>query len=149
VKTNDQIEYATKMSLEPTPKDSAEEMQALKRLFGAKTFPDPSFKMAKRVFYLFDEDKNNYISRSEAQRGISYLGIEGFLVPPPTQIVDSLFDSCISERKQIGVSLPPNVSDQLRFSDFVRLVLNSKSVSTNVIELGKQGTKSSKYRYAK
>jgi membrane protease YdiL (CAAX protease family) len=149
MKTNDQIEYATKMSLEPTPKDSLAEMQALKRALGAKQFPDPSLKLAKRVFYLFDEDKNRYISRSEAQRGISYLGIEGFLVPPPTAVVDNLYDSCISERKQKGVMLPNHVSDQLRFSDFVRIVLNAKAVGANVFEAGQQGKSSSTNRLAK
>lgn len=131
------------------PKDSLAEIRALKQAFSIKHIPDSSFKMAKLVFYLFDEDRNRYISRSEAQRGISYLGIEGFMVPPPTKVVDSLYNSCISERKQMGIVVPKHVSNQLRFSDFVHLVLNAKSVGANVIENEKKHTSSSNTIFAK
>lgn len=137
------------MSQEAIPKDSLAEIGTLKQAFGTKHIPDSSFKMAKLVFYLFDEDRNRYISRSEAQRGISYLGIEGLMVPPPTKVVDSLYDSCISKRKEMGIELPKDVSNQLRFPDFVHLVLNAKTAGANVIEHEKKHTSSSNIRLAK
>jgi len=89
------------------------------------------------VFYIFDEDKNGAISKSEVRRGISYLAIEGALVAPSQSAVDALFDSCLAKRIECGVDVPKSVAKQLRFADFFRLYLTLKTTIDSVLPKSK------------
>jgi len=109
------------------PSDILSEVKALQR-----RLPRASFEMCKTVFYIFDEDKNGFISRSEAQRGVSYLAAEGFIVAPSQKNVGSIFDSCIETRTSKGIQVGQDIADQLRFVDFVRLFLTVKAVGSKV-----------------
>ena len=80
--------------MEPIPPDSIAEVKKMKRQF-RNSISDSTFDNCKKVFYLFDEDKNGFISRSEAQRGVSYLEAEGHLIAPSRKTVDSIFDTSI------------------------------------------------------
>jgi membrane protease YdiL (CAAX protease family) len=124
---NDQMEYCYQKSLEPDPKDCQKEIAAMKR-----QMPEHVYEMCKRVFYIFDEDKNGHISKSEVQRGINYLEAEGLLVAPSQKTVSSVFDSCIEMRKNNNIVVDVETQDQLRMSDFVRLFLTLKTVSETV-----------------
>jgi len=132
VSVNDQLEYSSRKSLEPIPEDSFKEVGEMKRQMGMK-LPETTFEMCKRVFYIFDEDKNGFISRSEVQRGISYLGAEGFIVAPSQKTVDSVFDGCVKLRAEKGIEVPKEITQQLRFVDFLRLFLTIKAVSASVV----------------
>lgn len=121
------MEYCYQKSLEPDPKDCQKEIAAMKR-----QMPEHVYEMCKRVFYIFDEDKNGHISKSEVQRGINYLEAEGLLVAPSQKTVSSVFDSCIEMRKNNNIVVDVETQDQLRMSDFVRLFLTLKTVSETV-----------------
>lgn len=120
--------------MEPIPQDSLREVKKMKRQF-RKSIPDSIFDTCKKVFYLFDEDKNGYISRSEARRGVAYLQAEGHLVAPSKKTVDSIFDTCIQLRDPQNLEAPDNISisEQLRYIDFVRLYLTVKAASDSMI----------------
>jgi Ca2+-binding EF-hand superfamily protein len=126
------LDYSFERSLDPVPGDSFKEVQEIKRQLGAK-LPETAFEVCKRVFFIFDEDKNGFISRSEVQRGISYLGVEGLIVAPSQTTVDSVFDSCIQMRDKNGIKVRKEVMDQLRFADFLRLFLTIKAVGSSVM----------------
>lgn len=129
---NDQIEYSDKKCMEPIPPDSIAEVKKMKRQF-RNSISDSTFDNCKKVFYLFDEDKNGFISRSEAQRGVSYLEAEGHLIAPSRKTVDSIFDTSIKMRDPHNTDLSEDISEQLRFVDFVRLYLTVKAASNAVV----------------
>lgn len=129
---NDQIEYSCKKSMEPIPSDSFEEVKAMQRQLGTN-LPDITFEMIKSVFFVFDEDKNGFISRSEVQRGVSYLEAEGFIAAPSQKTVDSVFNSCIRMREEHNIQVGSSIQNQLRFADFVRLFLTIKAVSASMV----------------
>jgi hypothetical protein len=129
---NDQLDYSDERSLEPIPNDSLKEVVEIKRQLGAPLH-EATLEVCKRVFFIFDEDKNGFISRSEVQRGISYLGVEGLIAARSQRTVDSVFDSCIEMRGNKGVEVQKEVTDQLRFADFLRLFLTIKAVSSSVM----------------
>lgn len=133
---NDQIEYSCKKSMEPIPSDSFKEVKAIQRQLGTN-IPDFEFEMIRRVYFVFDEDKNGFISRSEVQRGVSYLEAEGFIVAPSQKTVDSVFDSCIRMRKEHNIQVGSSIQNQLRFADFVRLFLTIKAVSGSMLALSR------------
>mmetsp|Transcript_11461 Transcript_11461/g.21437 ORF Transcript_11461/g.21437 Transcript_11461/m.21437 type:complete len:146 (+) Transcript_11461:1342-1779(+) len=132
VSVNDQLDYSYERSLDPVPVDSFNEVTEIKRQLGTK-LPEAAFELCKRVFFIFDEDQNGFISRSEVQRGISYLGVEGLIVAPSQRTVDSVFDSCIEMRDKKGIEVQKEAKEQLRFVDFLRLFLTIKAVSTSVM----------------
>ncbi len=125
IQANDQIEYAFRKCLEPIPRDSSKEVEQMKREFNVDV-EDNIFEMLKRVFYIMDLDKNGAISKSEAQRGISILDIEGILVAPSQKTVDTIFYQCIEMREAKNVVMNFNDRQQLRFADFIRLILTIK-----------------------
>lgn len=94
-----------------------------------KSISDSTFDNCKQIFYLFDEDKNGLISRGEAHRGISYMQAEGLVIAPSRETIDSIFNTCIKMRDPHNEDL----SEQLRFVDFVRLYLTVKGASDSFI----------------
>lgn len=129
---NDLLEYSYEKSLEPIPEDSFKEVMGMKRQLGNQ-LSETTFELCKRVFFIFDEDKNGFLSRSEVQRGVSYLGVEGFIAAPSQKTVDSVFDSCINMRVKKGIEIKSEITEQLRFADFLRLFLTIKAVSASVM----------------
>jgi hypothetical protein len=107
----------------------------MKHEFRVVDVDDDIFEMFKRVFYIMDLDKNGAISKSEAQRGISFLDIEGILVAPSQKTVDTIFDQCIEMRDARNVVVKSDVRQQLRFSDFIRLILTIKFVDETMKDI--------------
>jgi membrane protease YdiL (CAAX protease family) len=115
---NDQLEYAESMSVVPFP-DNDVESQARRLIRTTNPTVDPAiaYKLMKRMFYLFDIDKNQTLSLSEVRKGIAYMEIERKVGTPPLQPeVDRLF----------SVVAPPGES-RLTFPDFLRLISLSKN----------------------
>ena len=114
---NDQLEYAESKALEPFPTDVENEVQRLIRTTtDPKIDPAVAYKLMKRMFFLFDIDKNETLSLSEVRKGVAYMAIERKVgEPPPQAIVDRLYT-------QVA---PPGES-RLTFPDFVRLISLSK-----------------------
>jgi hypothetical protein len=103
--TNEQIEYADRMCLEPLPQDVERKVSQL------RTADVNTFRTCKRLFYTFDFDKNKTLSLSEVRKGISYLWLQlGSSTPPPEKFVDSLFLSCTE-----------GMGERMRFPEFVKL----------------------------
>lgn len=129
---NEQIEYSESKSMDPVPIDSLVEVEIMKRELG-KILSSERFNIIKRVFYIFDEDKNGFISRSEAQRGVSYLEAEGLIIAPSVRTIDSVFDTCIKMRASKGHDLYIGIPRQLRLADFLRLFLTIKAASDSYV----------------
>jgi membrane protease YdiL (CAAX protease family) len=112
---NDQLEYAEAMSKKPLPSDSENQVRSLIPKLNPNIDPDLAYKLMKRMFYLFDIDKNETLTLSEVRKGIAYMAIERKVGKPPSQSeVDRLFASII----------PPGES-RLSFPDFIRLISQS------------------------
>jgi len=79
-----------------------------------------------KVFYIFDTDKNGTISLSEARKGIAYLAIDEAVKVPPQSVIDSLFQSCLQRRSERGVWTEHELAYQLRFPDFLYMLLSLK-----------------------
>jgi membrane protease YdiL (CAAX protease family) len=106
--TNNQIEYADRMYMEPLPSDVQSELSKL------RIKDDDSFRKCKRLFYTFDFDKNKTLTLSEVRKGISYLWLElGLSMPPSEKLVDDLF---ISYSEGLGKG------GRVRFPEFVKLL---------------------------
>jgi Ca2+-binding EF-hand superfamily protein len=74
----------------------------------------------KRMFYLFDIDKNETLSLSEVRKGIAYMAIERKVgLPPPQANVDRLF-----------AAVAPQGESRLTFPDFLRLISISRKQKT-------------------
>ena len=73
------------------------------------------FSAVKRLFYIFDFDKNKTLSKAEVRKGFSYLALEKAGNPPPQKEVDTLFDTYTSEKDK----------NRLSFVDFLRLYTQS------------------------
>lgn len=128
MKANDQIEYAFHQCLAPIPSNCQMEVNAMKRELGVQ-IDDEIFELFKRVFYIMDTNKNGTISRSEVQRGISYLDIEGIIIAPSQKTINTIFDGCITMRDTNSIEVNRSIEDELRFSDFIRLLLTVKVIS--------------------
>lgn len=112
---NDQLEYAEAMSKKPLPSDAEKQVRNLIPTSNPKVDPALAYKLMKRMFYLFDTDKNETLSLSEVRKGIAYMAIERKVGKPPSQSeVDRLFASVV----------PPGES-RLAFPDFIRLISQS------------------------
>jgi membrane protease YdiL (CAAX protease family) len=112
---NDQLEYAEAMSKKPLPSDDEKQVRSLIPTSNPKVDPALAYKLMKRMFYLFDIDKNETLSLSEVRKGIAYMSIERKVGKPPSQSeVDRLFASVV----------PPGES-RLAFPDFIRLISQS------------------------
>jgi Ca2+-binding EF-hand superfamily protein len=106
------------------PADSAMEINALQNEFKVNIEDRSSIlEMFKKIFFLMDNDKDGMISKSEAQKGISYLDLEGILVAPSQKLVSSIFDQCINKRDRRYDNIDLSTTNQLRLSDFIRLLL--------------------------
>jgi hypothetical protein len=127
IQTNDQIEYAYYKCVESVPENDAKEVHAMKREFELSQCDD-SFDSFKRVFYIMDLDKNGAISKSEAQKGISFLDIERILDAPSQKVVDTVFDQCIASSESKQVVTEQQIKNQLSLSDFFRLILRLKGI---------------------
>jgi Ca2+-binding EF-hand superfamily protein len=113
--SNGQIEYAEKMWSSPLPPDIQSDVDNILR---TNTKVDPKiFNMIKRLFYIFDFDKNKALSKSEVRKGFSYLALERAGSPPPQDQVDALFDKYTSVDDK----------SRLTFADFLRLYTASLS----------------------
>ena len=114
---NDQLEYAESKALEPFTSDVENEVRLLIRsTFDSKVDPSVVYKAIKRMFYLFDIDKNETLSLSEVRKGVAYMAIERKVgEPPPQAIIDRLYTEVA----------PPGES-RLTFPDFLRLISLSK-----------------------
>ena len=147
IMANDQLDYAEKMSAEPIPAESVAEVKAMQRSFGNKV-SEEDLELCKQGFYMFDLDKNGVISRSEAQRGISYLEAQGVIVAPAQSTVDSIFNSCIKMRRsdskrQKGVKVTSvekharstAEDDELYYADFLRLFLTIEEINISLAPL--------------
>jgi Ca2+-binding EF-hand superfamily protein len=117
---NEQIEYAYYKSHEPLPK---EEMMELRQLGSVSPIVIQDFM---KVFFIFDTDKNGTISLSEARKGIAYLAIDEAVNVPPQSAIDSLFQSCLQRRSERGVWTEHEQKNQLRFPDFLYMLLSLK-----------------------
>lgn len=113
--SNGQIEYAEKMWSSPLPPDIQSDVDNILRT-NAKVDPK-IFNMIKRLFYIFDFDKNKALSKSEVRKGFSYLALERAGSPPPQDQVDALFDKYTSVDDK----------SRLTFADFLRLYTASLS----------------------
>lgn len=118
---NDQMDYADKMYSKPLPSTIESQVRSLIKTVNPTTQSDVAYKILKRMFYLFDFDKNETLSLSEVRKGISYMAIERKAGNPPSQDdVDRLFTAVA----QPGES-------RLTFLDFLRLLeLSNKNVRT-------------------
>jgi Ca2+-binding EF-hand superfamily protein len=114
---NDQLEYAEKMWKTDLATSEKIQVEHLVREMGL-SMNDLPYKRLRRLFYTFDFDKNNALSRSEVRKGISYMAVERAGTPPPTEQVDSIFDQVKSSE-----------SDRLSFPDFLNLILQSGGVA--------------------
>lgn len=113
--SNGQIEYAEKMWSAPLPPDVQRDVDNILR---TNIKIDPKvFNLIKRLFYLFDFDKNKALSKSEVRKGFSYLALERAGLPPPQDQVDALFDKYTSVDDK----------SRLTFADFLRLYTTSLS----------------------
>jgi hypothetical protein len=114
---NDQLEYAESMSVAPYPDKNVEnEGRRLIRTTNPNLDPEIAYKLMKRMFYLFDIDKNQTLSLPEVRKGVAYMTIERKVGSPPSQQeVDRLF----------SVVAPPGES-RLTLPDFLRLISISK-----------------------
>ena len=122
---NDQLEYAESKALEPFTADVENEARRLIRATAdPKIDPNLAYKIMKRMFYLFDIDKNETLSLSEVRKGVSYMAIERKVgEPPPQAVVDRLY-----------TEVAPPGTTRLTFPDFVRLISISngkKAVTSN------------------
>ena len=114
---NDQLQYAESKALEPFTTDVENEArQWIRATADPKIDPNLAYKVMKRMFYLFDIDKNETLSLSEVRKGVSYMSIERRIgEPPPQAVVDRLYTEVA----------PPGAS-RLTFPEFVRLISLSK-----------------------
>lgn len=115
---NDQLEYAESKYATPLPRNVEREAQALIRtLYGSKE-ADRVYFAIKRLFYTFDFDKNESLSRTEVRKGIAYLSLERAGTPPPEEAVDRAFAAVLGSR---GREAGSPSGDRLSLPDFVRL----------------------------
>jgi hypothetical protein len=127
--SNGQLEYAERMYSEPLSRDVEEQVrQLLSRASGdwpGRGGLDPKlYRIVKRLFYLFDFDKNKTLSLSEVRKGVAYMALERAGTPPPQEQVDAMFLAAVRMR---GEQLPPSLAageDRLSFADFLRLYLS-------------------------
>jgi len=113
---NSQLEYAEKMYSRPLPPHVEKEVESVVR--SNPKMKDPRvFKSLKRLFFIFDYDKNESLNLSEVKKGISYYALEKQSTPPSDTEIERLFQSTVQSRKAIeGVS-----RSRLNFADFLRL----------------------------
>jgi membrane protease YdiL (CAAX protease family) len=110
---NDQLEYAEAMSKKPLPSDEKQVRNLIPT--NPKVDPNLAYKLLKRMFYLFDIDKNKTLSLSEVRKGIAYMAIERKVGSPPSQ----------SEVDRLFASFVPSGESRLAFPDFLRLISQS------------------------
>lgn len=116
---NAQLEYAEEMYLEPLPPNVESEVRRVLAANGNIKLDPLVFKMVKRLFFIFDFDKNKTLSKSEVRKGISYLALEKAGRPPPQAMVDDAFEQVVDTRDNSIVQ--ERDRNRLSFSDFVRL----------------------------
>jgi hypothetical protein len=110
---NSQLEYAERMwKKDLLPGEQAEVSKILRKM--GLSMDDYQYKRLRRLFYTFDFDKNNSLSRSEVRKGIAYMAVERAGTPPPTEQVDYVFDKVRSTG-----------TDRLTFPDFLNLIFES------------------------
>jgi hypothetical protein len=98
---NAQIEYAETKWGEPLPANIQKQVKQIQSRVDPRVF-----NLIKRLFYTFDFDKNESLSKSEVRKGLSYLALEKAGVPPPQETVDALFDAYTSEADKSRLSFP-------------------------------------------
>jgi len=115
---NAQIEYADKLYKQPLPQETEKEVQRILRSRKNKISPR-LYNAARRLFFVFDFDKNMSLSKSEVRKGISYLALEREANPPPQSEIDRLITYIIQTRDDYASETDEN---RLSFPDFVRLI---------------------------
>jgi hypothetical protein len=114
---NDQIEYADRQyhqDLDGPMMGKTRSMLA-RRLGGStKTIESPLLDRLKRMFYIFDTDRNATLSRSEVRRGLAYMAIERGGTPPPVSMIDQAFDLVDEDH-----------NERVDFAEFVNLYYSS------------------------
>jgi len=126
---NSQLDYAERMSQQPLDPEVERQVRGLLRsspqLSQRRVGPDKKtsttmFDAIKRLFYLFDFDKNQTLSLSEVRKGIAYMALERAGTPPPQKQIDFLFDEVVRERREAG-AVGRQQRDRLRLLDFILL----------------------------
>ncbi len=128
---NGQLEYAEQMFLQPLPPEVETEVR---RVLAANRNNlqqlDPmTMKVIKRLFYIFDFDQNQTLSKSEVRKGISYMSLEKAGRPPPPEIVDQAFELVVNTRDNSIVQ--ERDRNRLSFSDFIRLYTTMYNIKSN------------------
>lgn len=121
VNVNDQLDYVSEKCRERVPNSMEDQVREIERSIGLVDPSNSLFQTCRTVFYIFDSDKNGTISKSEAQRGISYLQAQGTLLAPSQKNVDSIFDKCIQLRSSNIPNEKSIRANQLELPDFMRL----------------------------
>ena len=114
---NNQLEYAETSYKEPFPEDVERQVRATLRSH-PQLNKDRVLITLKRLFYLFDFDKNASLTLSEVKKGLAYYFLEKRLTPPPDSEVEALFAKTIQSRREQGGTL---TKDRLTFPDFLLL----------------------------
>jgi membrane protease YdiL (CAAX protease family) len=109
---NDQLEYAESKYNKPLSPEIEKQVRSLIRTSNPTKDPEMSYKLMKRMFYLFDIDKNETLSLSEVRKGISYMAIERKAGNPPSQ----------SEVDQLFALVTPPGESRLTLPDFLRML---------------------------
>ena len=125
---NDQLEYAESMYQRPLSPDDERQIQTIWRMSNGPM--DPAlFNSIKRLFYIFDFDKNQTLSLSEVRKGVAYMVLERATIPPTNEQVDELFNYAVAsrepERQQLLQQEPTN---RLTIADFLRMFTKMQEV---------------------
>jgi Type II CAAX prenyl endopeptidase Rce1-like len=119
---NDQLEYAERMWSQPLPPEVEREVQQSMR---ASAEMDPKrYSAMKRLFYIFDFDKNETLSLSEVRKGLAYMAVEKAGTLPERTKIARLFEMAKD---------PGNNANRISFPEFMRLLalMNPKNTSSS------------------
>lgn len=116
---NAQIEYAdAKYQQELAPTIATKTQQMLNSLGVTQSEPRLLDRL-KRLFYTFDTDQNDTLSRSEVRRGLAYMAVERSQAPPDVTLIDRAFDLVDEDRNK-----------RVDFAEFVNLYFKSSGQKT-------------------
>jgi hypothetical protein len=137
--SNGQLEYAERMYAEPlAPEVEVQVQQLLSRassgLPGRRGLDPKLYRVVKRLFFVFDFDRNKTLSLSEVRKGVAYMALERAGTPPPTEQVDAMFRAAVQMREEQDRLQQRSAGageDRLSFPDFLRLYLSMLSRSSS------------------
>ena len=144
--SNSQLEYAEENYKKTLPEDVERQVQAVLQS-NPELKKDRIFITLKRLFYIFDFDKNESLTLSEVKKGLGYYFLEKMLSPPPDSEIEALFANIVQSRRELG---RPSASDRLTLPDFLRLfssLLGGPTSKTSLKPL-KKSAEEMKSKYA-